>query len=433
LTTIAPTAPTSTAPFDLETETRALLQRARAAAVHLAPAPTAAKNLFLEHVARLIVEQTPAILHANATDLESAQAVGRNTAFLDRLRLTEKSLQSLAATVREVAALPDPVGAITSGSRRPNGLDVRRQRVPLGVIGMVYESRPNVTVDAAALCVKAGNAVVLRGGSEAAHSNAAFLNLLRQALLLAGLPQDAVQAPASLDHKAIDALVSVPGGLDLVIPRGGTALIDAVNRVARVPVIQHYKGVCHVFVHAAADLELAERVVVNAKAQRPGVCNAAEAILIDAAIANEAVPRLVDALRAAGVEVRGCPRTQALVHDRVVPATEADDGCEYLDLIALMRVVDGLQGAIDHIRAFGSLHTEAILTTDLNAAQRFVDLVDASCVMVNASTRFNDGGCLGLGAEIGISTSKLHAYGPMGLESLTTERFVVFGQGQIRT
>ena len=417
----------------LADETRSLLEAARRAAHALAPASTTQKNAFLAHTAMLLATHEDAILAANALDLEASVAAGRNAAFVDRLRLDARALAGLARSLREIEALADPVGVITSGSRRPNGLEVRKQRIPIGVIGIIYEARPGVTIDAAALCIKAGNAVVLRGGSEARHSNAALAIVLREALQASGLPADAVQLPQSTDRAAIEALVSVPGGLDLAIPRGGTALIEAVQRAARVPVIQHYKGVCHLFVHAGADLDKAARIVVNAKAQRPGVCNAVEGILIDAAIAAQAVPKLCAELHAAKVEIRGCPVVQRLAQTPVVPAQAADDGCEYLDLIALVRVVDGLEGAIAYIRRFGSGHTEGILTEDLGAAQTFIAQIDASCVVVNASTRFNDGGCLGLGAEIGISTSKLHAYGPMGLEALTAEKFVVIGNGQVRT
>ncbi len=433
------TIPTTTGPTELPgsdnlvSETRHLLQRSRTAAQTLAAVTTDRKNAFLERTAELLIARQAAILAENARDLREAETSGRGDAFLDRLRLDEKALLSLAKAVREIAVLPDPVGAITAGSRRPNGLQVRRQRIPLGVIGIIYESRPNVTIDAAALCVKAGNSVVLRGGSEAAYSNAILCDLLRCALDDVGLPRDAVLQPPSYDRLAIEVLVSQVDGLDLAIPRGGKSLIEMVTRVARVPVIQHYQGVCHLFVHAAADLDLAERVIVNAKTQRPGVCNAVEGILVDAAIADRAVPKLARALADKGVEIRGCPRTVALAPGRTIAATEQDLGSEYLDLVCLMRVVDGVEGAVEHIRRYGSRHTEGILTQDIAAADAFTVQVDASCVVVNASTRFNDGGCLGLGAEIGISTSKLHAYGPMGLEHLTAERWVVVGQGHIRT
>ncbi|MSP92414.1 MAG: glutamate-5-semialdehyde dehydrogenase [Myxococcales bacterium] len=417
----------------MATEVAAVLTRARQAAAAMQVASTDQKNAFLLAVARRLEAARADVAVANEADLSAARALGRGAAFLDRLVLDGCGLASLQRAVHEIAALPDPVGAVTAGTRRPNGLEVVRQRIPLGVIGIVYEARPNVTIDAAALCLKAGNCVVLRGGSESRRTNDVLVDLLRAALADAELPVDAVQQPATTERAAIDALVSVPGGLDLVIPRGGEALIAAVNRAAKVPVIQHYKGVCHLFVHAAADLDRAERVVLNAKCQRPGVCNAMEALLVDAAIATTAVPRLARALHAAGVEVRACPRSRPLAPDHTVPATTEDDGFEYLDLVCLLRVVDGVDGALAHIARHGSHHTEGILTQDLDAARQFVAGVDCSCAVVNASTRFNDGGQLGLGAEIGISTTKLHAYGPMGLESLTAERFVVYGQGQVRT
>ncbi len=410
-----------------------LIAAARTTLPALAAAPSALKDRFLRALADRLRQQQPAVLAANALDVAAALEAGRSAALVDRLRLDAARLESLAKSVLEVAALPDPVGQITRGDLRPNGLEVRRQRVPIGLIGMIYEARPGVTVDAAALAVKAGNAVILRGGSESQHSNDVLAQLVREALAAVGLPQDAVQVPKTYERGLVDALVGRVGGLDLVIPRGGTALIDAVNRAARVPVIQHYQGICHVYIDASADLDMAEAIALNAKAQRPGVCNAMEALLVDAAIADTAIPRLVRALQGAGVEVRGCPQTIALGGPGVTPAAEADYGCEFLDLICLCRVVDGLSGALQHIRQYGSRHTEAIVTRDLQRARDFVTGVDASCVLVNASTRFNDGGCLGLGAEIGISTNKLHAFGPMGLEALTVERFVVFGQGQVRS
>lgn len=419
-------------PRGLTQEVERLLQAGRATLPVLAASSSAIKNEFLLALAALLRQEAAAILQANARDVELAEHAGRTAALIDRLRLDPARVEALAKSVLEIATLPDPVGQITRGDLRPNGLEVRRQRVPIGLIGMIYEARPGVTVEAAALTLKAGNAVVLRGGSESQHSNDALAALVRRALLSVGLPADAVQVPATYDRGLVDALVGRAGGLDLVIPRGGTALIDAVSRAARVPVIQHYQGICHIYVDDSADLTMAAAIAVNAKAQRPGVCNAMEALLIDAAIAAQAVPLLVGALRSAGVEVRGCAQTIALAGAHVVPAETADYGCEFLDLICLCRVVDGLPGALAHIRQFGSRHTEAIITRDLPRAREFVTGVDASCVLVNASTRFNDGGCLGLGAEIGISTNKLHAFGPMGLEALTVERFVVFGQGQVR-
>lgn len=417
----------------LSREVERLIAAARVTLPALAAASSGLKDRFLRVLADQLREQLPAVLDANARDVAAAVEAGRSAALVDRLRLDAGRVEALAKSVIDVAGLADPVGQITRGDLRPNGLEVRRQRVPIGLMGMIYEARPGVTVEAAALAVKAGNAVILRGGSESQHSNDILAQLVRAALVAVGLPQDAVQVPATYERGLVDALVGRVGGLDLVIPRGGTALIDAVNRAARVPVIQHYQGICHVYVDAGADLDMAEPIVLNAKAQRPGVCNAMEAVLIDSAIAATAVPRIVAALQGAGVEVRGCPQTVALGGTGVVPAVQADYGCEFLDLICLCRVVDGLSGALEHIRQYGSRHTEVIVTRDLQRARDFVTGVDASCVLVNASTRFNDGGCLGLGAEIGISTNKLHAFGPMGLEALTVERFVVFGQGQVRS
>lgn len=417
----------------LRADTLDLLKRARQAAWTLATTAGAQKDRWLDVLAQKLGEQKAEIQQANQIDLENARKSGRSGAMVDRLRLDDRGILGLQKALAEIRALPDPVGRLTGGEVRPNGLEVRRQRVPLGVIGIVYESRPNVTIDAAALCLKAGNSVVLRGGSEALHSNQALIQILRSSLLECDLPPDAVQQPASPERAAIEALVSIPEGLDLCIPRGGIQLIEFINQVAKVPVIQHYQGVCHLYVHAAADLAQATQVVVNAKAQRPGVCNALEAVLIDQAIAQQAVPAIVHALHAAGVEVRGCERTLALTPEPVKLAQPSDYGQEFLDLICLVRIVDDLPGAVAHIRQYGSRHTEGILTRDIRAAQQFTQAVDASCIVVNASTRFNDGGCLGLGAEIGISTSKLHAYGPMGLESLTTERWLVLGDGQLRT
>ena len=409
----------------------ALLARAKAVAPLLAAATTARKDAFIGAVADLLVAHSAAIAAANARDL--ALAADRPDALRDRLRLDASAIARLAATTRDIAQLPDPVGVMTSTSQRPNGLTVQRQRVPLGVIGIIYEARPNVTVDAAVLAIKAGNAVILRGGSEAQHTNAALCQIVRAALGHVGLPADALQMPETTDRAVVDALVGRKGGLDLVIPRGGPSLIAAVSDAARVPVIQHYQGVCHVYIDGEADLAVANAIVINAKTSRPGVCNAMEALLIDATIAPQAVPLLTRALAAAGVQVRACQQTQALAGDQVVPAQASDYGQEFLDMICLCVVVDGLDGALHHIAQFGSHHTEAIVTTNAATAEQFVNGVDASCAIVNASTRFNDGSCLGLGAEIGISTTKIHAYGPMGLEALTTERFVVRGQGQVRT
>ncbi len=419
-------------PESLRIETRAVLKRAREASWAMAQAPGNLKNRWLLLLAEKLVAKREAIIQANQLDLQNAVQAGRSGAMVDRLRLDDRGIQSLVTALHEIAAMADPVGRLVSGEVRPQGFEVRKQRVPLGVIGMVYESRPNVTVDAAALCLKAGNAVVLRGGSEALHSNTVLFEILRDALRDVGLPEDAVQQPATAERAAIEALVSERDGLDLCIPRGGTQLIDFIMQVARVPVIQHYQGVCHLYVHSAADLAQATRVVVNSKAQRPGTCNATEAVLVDAAVADEAVPMLTRALVQAGVQVRACERAIAYAGGQAVAAQADDYGHEFNDMICLLRVVDDLDDALAHIRKFGSRHTEGILTRDMHAAQRFTQGVDASCVVVNASTRLNDGSCLGLGAEIGISTTKLHAYGPMGLDSLTTERWLVVGDGHIR-
>ena len=408
-----------------------LLALAKQAASRLPTSTPQQRCKFIQTTADLLIERCDLVVQANAADLAAAPQL--TAALRDRLLLDAPRVHALAVATRQIAELPEVLGALVSSSERPNGLRVDRQRVPLGVIGIVYEARPNVTVDAALLAIKAGNAVILRGGTEARLTNAALASVVRDALTAAGLPADAMQIPALLDRALVDALVGRAGGLDLAIPRGGTALIEAVSKAARVPVIQHYQGVCHIYVDCDADLPMAIAIVLNAKVARPGVCNAMEALLIDSAVAAQATPLLIAALTAAGVQVHGCGRTRALVGDLVVAATPADYGKEYLDLECLCAIVDGVQGACDHIARYGSRHTEAIVTNNPQTAEQFIAGVDASCVAVNASTRFNDGGCLGLGAEIGISTTKIHAYGPMGLEALTAVRFVVRGQGQVRT
>ncbi len=412
-------------------EVERLIAAGRAAALALFASDRQSRQRFVHKTAALLTEQAQNLVQANARDL--AANPNLSSALRDRLRLDADRISAMARDTAAVAELPEVVGAIVGRQTMPNGLVVERQRVPLGLIAIIYEARPNVTIDAAVLSVLAGNAVILRGGSEAAHSNQALVEILRQALQFAALPPDAVQIPTTRDRGLVDALVGRPGGVDLAIPRGGTALIEAVTRAARVPVIQHYQGVCHLYVDGSADLAMATRIAVNAKAQRPGVCNAMEALLIDAAIADRAVPVLAQALHQAGVQVRGCPRTLARAAATAIAATDADYGREFLDLQCLCAVVDGLEGAMDHIRRYGSHHTEAIVASDPAIADAFVRGVDASCVAINASTRLNDGSCLGLGAEIGISTTKLHAYGPMGLEALTAVRFVARGQGQVRT
>jgi len=389
------------------------------------------KNAALERMADGILQRADAIQAANRKDLEAARASGLSAAMIDRLTVQDATLSAMAQGLREVARLPDPVGSLGPAWIRPTGLQVARMRIPLGVIGIIYESRPNVTVDAAGLCLKAGNAAILRGGSEAFHSNVALAEVISQSLADSGLPAAAVQVVPVKDREAVNVLLRQEAYIDLIIPRGGEELIRFVVAHSRIPVLKHYKGVCHVYVDEGADLAMAEAVCFNAKVQRPGVCNAMETLLVHRAEAGRFLPAMARRFSAAGVALRGCPQTRRLVPE-AAPAAEEDWPAEYLDLILAVRVVDGLEEAIAHIAAYGSNHTEAIVTRDYERARRFVRAVDASVVLVNASTRFNDGGQLGLGAEIGISTSKLHAFGPMGLEELTTTKFVVFGSGQVR-
>ncbi len=412
---------------------RALSKRAKTAARALSTAPTRQKNEALGRIADALAltSTTTTLLEANQQDLAAAAAVGLATSLIDRLRLDARALAGVARALREVEALPDPVGAIAELSQRPSGIYVGRMRVPLGVVLMIYEARPNVTVDAAALCLKSGNAVILRGGKEALHTNRALASVVQGAVNAAGLPEDAVVFCDDSDRELLYALLQQTQAIDLAIPRGGTSLIDAVNEHARIPVIQHYQGICHVYVHAAADVAVAVAVIVNAKVSRPGVCNALECIVVDAAIADVALPPIVAALQGHGVEVRGCERTRTEVGG-VKAANAADFDTEFLALTVAIKVVDDLEAALGFIADHGSRHTESIITRDHDVAMRFLRAVDASCVMINASTRFNDGGELGLGAELGISTSKLHAYGPMGLEELCTRKFVVLGAGQTR-
>lgn len=409
----------------------ALARAAKEASRVLGCASTAAKNRALEGIAQGLVTQTPSIVEENARDLLEAERRGLTGAMLDRLRLTPARLQDMAAAVREVAALPDPIGSVEELRRRPNGLMVGRMRIPLGVIAMIYESRPNVTTDSAALCIKSGNVVILKGGSEAFHSNRALARLCQQALVEAELPQAGVQMVETTDRGAVLELIQQVGLIDLAIPRGGEALIRFVTENARVPVVQHFKGVCHLYVDASADLDMATRVVANAKAQRPGVCNALETVLVHESVAPAFLAALVPDLQQRGVELRGCPLARALAPG-IGTATDEDWAAEYLDLILAVRVVQGLDEAIEHIQRWGSEHTDGILSRDWNHIRTFVERVQSSAVVVNTSTRFNDGNQLGLGAEIGISTSKLHAFGPMGLNELTTRKFVIYGDGQVR-
>lgn len=416
-------------------DVRPLAEAARAASRALAIASTEQKDEALRSMARHLRRAAPAILAANAEDVAGARAAGRTGALVDRLLLNESRLEAMARAVEEVATLKDPVGEVTETWERPNGLQVRKVRLPLGVVLMIYEARPNVTSDAAALCLKSGNAALLRGGSEAARSNAAIAEALAAGVAEAGLPAACVQPVPPGERETLLELLKLEGLIDLCIPRGGEGLIRFVAENARVPVVKHYKGVCHVYVHAAADLDMASRIVVNAKSSRPGVCNAAECLLVDRAVAERFLPQAGRELVAKGVELRGCPATVQVLQAAgvpVKPASEEDWGYEFLDLILAVRVVEGVDGALEHIARYGSEHTEAIVTAEEAVARRFTREVQASAVVWNASTRFNDGGELGLGAEIGISTSRLHAFGPMGLRELTSQKYVIHGQGQVR-
>lgn len=410
---------------------RAKALAAKATTQRVASASAAEKNAALIAMAEALVAREAVILEANASDLARAEASGLAASLVDRLRLDDKRIAGIAAGVRQVAALPDPVGRIERLEVRPSGLRVGRMVVPLGLIGIVYEARPNVTIDAAALCLKSGNACLLRGGREALASNRVLVEVARDAVAAAGLPADSIAFVDDTDREGVRSMARLDGVLDLLIPRGGEGLIRFVTEHATVPVIQHYKGVCHVYVDGAADLAMAEAIAVNAKTHRPGVCNAMETLLVDSACAERFLPRVVARLREAGVELRGCHRTRSLVPS-VALASETDWDTEYLDLVLAVRVVDGLDAALAHVARHGTHHTEAIVTESVARADRWVREVDASLVLVNASTRFNDGFELGLGAEMGISTTKLHAYGPMGLEELCTRKWVGFGSGQIR-
>lgn len=409
-----------------------IARAARAAARVVAKAGASTRDHALGAVAAEVRGRARQILQANALDLEAAARGGLAAAPMDRLRLDERRLDGIARAVEEVAALRDPVGAVDKSWRRPNGLLVEKRRIPLGVVLIVYESRPNVTTDAFALCLRAGNATILRGGSEAFHTNQALAGCIAIGLEVAGLPPAASQFVPTTDRAALRELLTFEADIDLCIPRGGEGLIRFVAETARIPVIKHYKGVCHVYVDAAADLEMALAICENAKAQRPSVCNACETILVHEAIAAQFVPKLAARLGALGVELRGDEMTCRLAPSAV--AAQPDDfGTEFLDLIVAVRVVPTLDEAVRHIERYGSDHTEAIITRDEAAAKRFVAEIDSSTVLINASTRFADGGELGLGAEIGVSTTRLHAYGPMGAEELTTTKFVVQGDGQIRS
>lgn len=408
-----------------------MARRAKLACHPLAQLSSSIKNKALLEMADDLERQQEWLIKENQKDLTAGEKSHLSSALIDRLRLTPSVIHGMAEGLREVARLPDPVGEVIKMWKRPNGLMVGKMRIPLGVIGIIYESRPNVTADAAGLCLKSGNSVILRGGSEAFHSNQAIGQILRKILVKTGLPQEAIQIFPHTEREAIREMLQLEEEIDLIIPRGGEELLRFVASHSKIPMLKHYKGVCHIFVDETADLEMAIRVCLNAKVQRSGVCNAMETLLVHEKVANRFLPKIGKALQKEGVELRGCPQTKKIL-SHIKGARERDWFEEYLDLILSIKVVKGVKEAIEHIARYGSLHTEAILTSDYQNAQKFLKEVHSSCVLVNASTRFNDGYELGLGAEIGISTSKLHAFGPMGLEELTTTKFIVYGEGQVR-
>ena len=418
-------------PNDIAQYMREKGERARAASRALARADTGTKNACLFALGQSLLDDARNILAANAQDLRAGRAAKLDDALLDRLELNEDRIHAMADGVNQVAKLPDPVGEVTDLRTQPSGIQVGRMRVPLGVVGIIYESRPNVTVDAASLCLKSGNASILRGGPEALQSNQAIARCIVRALRDANLPDDAVQVLDITDRRTVGELVAMPEYVDVVIPRGGKGLVEAVSKNARVPVIKHLDGVCHVYIDGAADLDKAVAVAVNAKTQRYGTCNTMETLLVDAPIAERVLPTLQRIYSEAGVELRGCDRTRRIL-DGVRPATEEDWRTEYLAPILAIRVVGGLDEAITHITAYGSAHTDAIVTENVTNARRFLREVDSASVMVNASTRFADGYEYGLGAEIGISTDKFHARGPVGLEGLTSQKWIVIGDGNVR-
>lgn len=407
-----------------------IAKKAKEASIHLAKADSKVKDRALLLMADLILKNKSKILKANEKDIkENTKELSK--AMLDRLTLNDKRIEEMAVGIREVAALKDPVGEVVKMWKRPNGLMVGKMRIPLGVIGIIYEARPNVTADAASLCIKSGNAVILRGGKEAFNSNVAIGEVLREALKQSGLSEDCVQIIPVKEREAMVEMLKLEEYIDLIIPRGGEGLIRFVVENSKIPVIKHYKGVCHVFVDENADIDMAVKIVYNAKVQRPGVCNAMETLLVHEGIAKKFLPAVEKVLTEAGVELRGCEKTQKILKN-VIAATPSDYGCEFLSLILAIKVVKDIDDAIAHINRYGSLHTEAIVTKDYHNAQKFLKEVNSSTVLVNASTRFSDGFQLGLGAEIGISTTKIHAYGPMGAEELTTTKYIIYGDGQVR-
>lgn len=408
-----------------------MAKAARAASIEMAGCASDKKNEALLRIADKIVKNGHAVKEENQKDLVRAKKMGLSDAMIDRLTVSDSTIKSMAEGLMEVSQLEDPVGSMSKTWLRPNGLQISRMRIPLGVIGIIYESRPNVTVDAAGLCLKAGNAVVLRGGSEAFYSNQALSAIIGHALRETGLPEKAVNVVPIRDRMAVNALLNQEEFIDLIIPRGGESLIRFVVENSKIPVLKHYKGVCHVYVDDSADLKMAEEICFNAKVQRPGVCNAMETMLVHKSAAQEFLPQMEKRFHKAGVKIRGCAETHSILPE-TEKAIEDDWAAEYLDLVIAVKIVEDMDRAVSHIAKYGSSHTEAIVTSDYKRARRFVREVDSSVVLVNASTRFNDGGQLGLGSEIGISTSKLHAFGPMGVKELTTTKFVVFGDGQIR-
>jgi glutamate-5-semialdehyde dehydrogenase len=416
---------------EIESTIIKIAQQSKAASIEMAKHPCEKKNKALQNIADLLNKRAADIKKENKKDLESAKEMGLTSAMIDRLTISDSTIESMIQGLQDIIQLEDPVGSVTKTWTRPNGLQVSRMRIPLGVIGIIYESRPNVTIDAAALCLKAGNAVILRGGSEAFHSNQALADIISDSLKEIGLPKYAAQVVPVKDRSAVNTLLEQEEFVDVIIPRGGEGLIRFVVENSKIPVLKHYKGVCHVYVDQGADHIMADNICFNAKVHRPGVCNAMETMLVHQDEAIDFLPRIAKRFEDAGVEIRGCDQTCKILPD-AKKATEADWPEEFLDLIVAVKVVSDMDQAIAHISRYSSSHTEAIVTSDYTRARQFVKEVDSSVVLINASTRFNDGGQLGLGAEIGISTSKLHAFGPMGVEELTTSKFVVFGDGQIR-
>lgn len=412
---------------------RDIAKKAKEVSYQLSRLSTETKNKALFEIAKGLESNREMLISENLKDIDEAKRHENiSRAMIDRLKLNEQTIHAMAEGLRQVAYLPDPVGEIVKMWRRPNGLMVGRMRIPIGVIGMIYESRPNVTADASGLCLKSGNSVILRGGHEAFNSNAAIVKIIQESLDRVGIPKEAVQLLPHKDRETVKEMLQLEDEIDLIIPRGGEELIRFVTQNSKIPIIKHYKGVCHIFVDESADIDMAIRICINAKVQKPAVCNAMETLLVHKNIAEEFLPKISEAMEKEGVELRGCPATRKIIQN-IKEAGEEDWYQEYLDLILSIKVVDGIDEAITHISTYGSSHTESIITSNYRNAQKFLREVNSSCVLVNASTRFNDGYELGFGAEIGISTSKLHAFGPMGLEELTTTKIIVYGEGQIRS